>query len=123
VNERELVKQTAELLRRIIRSVDKKLEYSLVDQVEEGVLALRLSTRGREGIVCLRTNDLLSAGDNATRRNALRQKIKSKRDHLLSNYVVDVLGTRVMKMLKKAAATREDFKPAFSRRPAFGRRR
>jgi hypothetical protein len=123
VNERDLVKQTAELLRRIIRSVDKKLEYSLVDPSEEGVLALRLSTRGREGVVSLRTSDLLMAGESATRRNALRQKIKSKRDHLLSNYAVDVLGTKVAKLLKRAAASREEFKPAFSRRPAFGRRR
>ena len=34
--EREVVKQTAELLKGIIRSIDKKLEYSLVDQTQEG---------------------------------------------------------------------------------------
>jgi hypothetical protein len=123
MSEHELVKKAAELLRRIIRSVDKKLDYSLVEHGEQGVLMLRLSTRGREGFVRLRTDDLLDAGESATRLNAVRQKIKSKRDHLLSNYVVDVMGTKVAKMLKRASATRDEFKPLFSRRPPMGRRR
>ena len=29
------------------------------------------------------------------RKNAIRQKIKSTRDHLLSNYVVDVMGKKL----------------------------
>jgi hypothetical protein len=123
MTEREVVKQTAELLRGIIRSIDKKLEYSLMDQTEEGRFTLRLSTRGREGIVSLRTDDLRTAGDSAVRKNAIRQKIKSKRDHLLSNYVVDVMGTRPARILKQASLTREDFKPSFFRRPPMGRRR
>jgi hypothetical protein len=122
MTEREVVKQTAELLRGIIRSIDKKLEYSLMDQTQEGRFALRLATRGREGVVSLRTDDLRAAGESAVRKNAIRQKIKSKRDHLLSNYVVDVMGTAVAKLLKQSAATREDFKPSFFRRP-MGRRR
>jgi hypothetical protein len=123
MTEREVVKQTAELLRGIIRSIDKKLEYNLMDQTQEGRFALRLSTRGREGVVSLRTDDLRTAGNSAVRKNAIRQKIKSKRDHLLSNYVVDVMGTRSARLLKKAASTREDFKPSFFRRPPMGRRR
>jgi hypothetical protein len=123
MTERELVKQAAELLRQIIRSIDKRLEYSLMDQTQEGRFALRLSTRGREGIVSLRTDDLRTAGESAARRNAIRQKIKSKRDHLLSNYVVDVMETTMAKLLKQSAATREDFKPSFFRRPSMGRRR
>jgi hypothetical protein len=121
--EREAVKQTAELLRSIIRSIDKKLEYSVMEQSQEGRFALRLSTRGREGIVSLRTEDLRSAGESAVSKNAIRQKIKSKRDHLLSNYVSDVMGITVARMLKQSAATRETFKPTFSRRPPMGRRR
>jgi len=120
--QRDVVKQTAELLRGIIRSIDKKLEYSLMDQTQEGRFSLRLSTRGREGIVSLVTDDLRAAGQDAVVKNAIRQKIKSKRDHLLSNYVVDVMGVTVAKMLKKAAGTREEFKPSFFRRPQ-GRRR
>jgi hypothetical protein len=122
MNEREVVKQTAEVLRSIIRSIDKKLEYSLVDQTQEGRFSLRLSSRGREGIVSILTEDLRMAGQNAVRKNAVRQKIKSTRDHLLSNYVVDVMGKKVAKMLKKAGGAKDEFKPSFFR-PSQGRRR
>lgn len=122
MNEREVVKQTAELLRGIIRSIDKKLEYSLVDQTQEGRFSLRLSSRGREGIVSILTDDLRMAGQNAVRKNAVRQKIKSTRDHLLSNYVVDVMGKKVAKMLKKSGGAKDEFKPSFFR-PSQGRRR
>lgn len=122
MNEREVVRQTAEVLRGIIRSIDKKLEYSLVEQTQEGRFSLRLSSRGREGIVSILTDDLRLAGQNAVRKNAVRQKIKSTRDHLLSNYVVDVMGRKVTRMLKKAGAANAEFKPSFFR-PSQGRRR
>jgi hypothetical protein len=122
MTDREVVKQTAELLRGIIRSIDKKLEYSLMDQTQEGRFSLRLSSYGREGVVSLLTDDLRAAGQNSVRRNAIRQKIKSTRDHLLSNYVVDVMGKRVAKMLKQAGAAKDESKPSFFRRPP-GRRR
>ncbi len=120
--EREVVKQTAELLRGIIRSIDKKLEYSLIDPTQEGRFSLRLSTRGREGTVSLLSADLLAAGQNAVSKNAIRQKIKSARDRLLSNYVVDVMGKRAAKMLKQADGAKDDSRPSFYRRPQ-GRRR
>jgi hypothetical protein len=122
MNEREMVKQTAEVLRGIIRSIDKKLEYSLVDQTQEGRFSLRLSSRGREGVVSILTDDLRMAGQNAVRKNAVRQKIKSTRDHLLSNYVVDVMGKKDARMLKKAGGAKDEFKPSFFR-PSQGRRR
>ena len=40
--ENESVKQSANLLRTIIRSIDKKLEYSLVDPTQEGKFSLSL---------------------------------------------------------------------------------
>lgn len=123
MTEREIVKQTAELLRTIIRSIDKKLEYSLMDQTQQGRFALRLTTRGREGVVSLRTDDLRAATDSAVSKNAIRQKIKSKRDHLLSNYVVDVMGIGLAKLLKPSAADKDDFKSSFFRRAPMGRRR
>jgi len=122
MTEREVVKQTAELLRGIIRSIDKKLEYSVMDQTQEGRFSLRLSSRGRQGTVSFLTDDLLVAGRDAVRKNRIRQKIKSTRDHLLSNYVVDVMGKQVAKMLKQAGGATEDFKPSYFRRPQ-GRRR
>jgi hypothetical protein len=120
--EREVVKQTATLLKGIIRSIDKKLEYSLVDQTQEGRFALRLSSRGREGIVSLLTDDLRAAAQDNVRKNAIRQKIKSTRDHLLSNYVADVLDKRVAKMLKQSRGADDESRGSFFRRPP-GRRR
>ena len=121
MTDREVLKQNAELLRGIVRSIDKNLDYSSVDNAQEGRFSLRLSSRNREGIVSLLTEDLRMAGQNAVRKNAVRQKIKSTRDHLLSNYVVDVMGKRVAKMLKKAGA-KDESKPSFFR-PSQGRRR
>jgi hypothetical protein len=122
MTEREVLKQNAELLRGIIRSIDKKLDYSFIDQTQEGRFSLRLSSRNREGIVSLLTNDLRVAGQDAVRKNLIRQKIKSTRDHLLSNYVVDVMGKKDAKMLKQAGGATDESKPSFFRRPQ-GRRR
>jgi hypothetical protein len=102
MTEQEAVKQSADLLRRIIRSVDKKIEYHLLDPTQEGRFSLRLSVRGKAGVVSLLSNDLRSALVNDVRKNQIRQKIKSVRDHMLSNYVVDVTGKKMARMLKQA---------------------
>ncbi len=120
--ERESVKQSADMLRSIIRSIDKKLEYNLLDPTEEGRFSLRLSTRGREATVSLRTDDLRFAIIDNGRKNLIRQKIKSARDHLLSNYVVDVMGKKVAKMLKQSAGGKDDAKSSFFFRRPQGRR-
>ena len=122
MTEHEAVKQSAELLRKIIRSIDKKLEYNFIDPTQEGRFSLKLTTRGREGVVSLLTNDLrLAIGDNV-RKNVIRQKIKSARDHLLSNYVADVMGKRMAKMLKQSTAGKDDTKSSFFYRRPQGRR-
>jgi hypothetical protein len=118
----ESVKQSANLLRTIIRSIDKKLEYSLVDPTQEGRFSLKLTTRGREGLVSIRTDDLRRAGVDDVRRNSIRQKIKSARDHLLSNYVVDVMGKEIARMLKQSGAGKDDSKSSFFYRRPQGRR-
>lgn len=123
MTEREAVKQSAELLRSIIRSIDKKLEYNLLDPTQEGRFSLRLATRGREATVSLRTDDLRFAVLDNVRKNMIRQKIKSIRDHLLSNYVVDVMGKKVAKMLKNSASGNDDSKSSFFFRRPQGRRR
>jgi hypothetical protein len=122
MTEQETVKQSADLLRRIIRTVDKKLDYSLVDPTQQGRFSLRLSTRGRSGIVSLLTNDLRLALVDDVVRNAIRQKIKSTRDHLLSNYVDDVIDRKMARMLKQAAGGKEDAKSSFFYRRPTGRR-
>ncbi len=122
MTEREAVKQSAELLRVIIRSIDKKLEYNLIDPTQEGRFSLRLATRGREGVVSLLSTDLRLAALDNVRKNAIRQKIKSTRDHLLSNYVVDVMGKGMARLLKQSGGAKDESKPSFFRRPQ-GRRR
>ena len=122
MTQREVVRQTAELLRGIIRSIDKKLEYSFVDQVHEGKFSLRLSSRGRERVVSLPTADLLVAGRDAVRKNTIRQKIKSTRDHLLSNHVVDVMGRRETRLLKQSGGAADESRGSFFRRPPPRRR-
>jgi len=122
MNDREVVKQTAELLRGIIRSVDKELEYGIIDQTQEGRFSLQLSTRGRQGSVSLVTDDLVMAGRNAVLKNRIRQKIKSARDHLLSDYVEDVMGKKIARMLKLGGEATADSRPSYYRRPQ-GRRR
>jgi len=118
----ESVKQSANLLRTIIRSIDKKLEYSLVDSTQEGRFSLRLATRGREGLVSIRTDDLRRAVVDDVRKNGIRQKIKSARDHLLSNYVADVMGNQIARMLKQSGAGNDDGKSSFFYRRPQGRR-
>ena len=111
--ELETVKQSAELLRRIIRSIDKKLEYHLIDPTQEGRFSLRLTTRGRVGTVSLLSDDLRLALRDNVHKNAIRQKIKHTRDRLLSNYVVDVMGRKETRMLKQAASGTDESTSSF----------
>lgn len=122
MTEQEEVKQSADLLRKIIRSIDKRLEYNLIDPTQEGRFSLRLSTRGRAGVVSLSTVDLRSALIDDVRKNAIRQKIKNTRDHLLSNYVDDVMGRKLARLLTAAGRGQGEAKTSFFYRPARGRR-
>lgn len=118
MTEQEAAKQSADLLRRIIRSVDKKLDYNFIDSTQEGRFSLRLSIRGRTGIISLLSSDLRSALADDVRKNAIRQKLKSTRDHLLSNYVDDVMGRKMARMLTQATKGESDAKASFFyRRP------
>lgn len=120
--EREAVKQSAELLRKIIRSVDKRLEYSFIDPGQEGRFSLRLSIRGKIGGVSLLMRDLRFALTDDVRKNAIRQKIKGIRDHMLSVYVEDVMGKKLARMISAGAAGQGDSKPSFFHRRPGGRR-
>jgi hypothetical protein len=122
MTEQEAVKQSANLLKSIIRSIDKKLEYNFVDSTQEGRFSLRLTTRGKNGMVSLLTHDLRSALTDDVRKNAIRQKIKSIRDHMLSVYVKDVMGRKMAKMLSAGATGQGDSKPSFFYRRPSGRR-
>ena len=90
--------------------------------MHEGKLSFRLATRGRVGFVSIRTEDLRMALFDDICKNTIRQKIKSVRDHLLSNYAVDVMGTRIARLLKQSAKGQEESKSSFFYRPPYGRR-
>lgn len=122
MTEQETAKQSAELLRRIIRSIDKKLTYSLVDSAQEGRFSLQLTVRGRAGVISLLSSDLRSALVDDVRRNSVRQKLKSVRDHLLSNYVEDVTGKKMARMLKESASGDSAGKSSFFYMRPRGRR-
>jgi hypothetical protein len=122
MTEQEAAKQSADLLRKIIRSIDKNLTYTAAGPPQEGQFSLRLATRGREGLVCLRTSDLRSALTDDVQKNGIRQKIKNVRDHLVSRYVPDVMGKTMARTLKQPkAATDGNTSSYFS--PRGGQRR
>ncbi len=118
---REVVKENDKLLREIVRSIDKELAYTLKEggEAQESRFALQLSLRGREATVSLSFEDLKSAGSDAVRKNAVRQKIKSTRDHMLDSHHPDVIGKKIARMLKKSGTGEEMARqrPMFSRSP------
>ncbi|HEY1231794.1 MAG TPA: hypothetical protein VGH22_00285 [Candidatus Binatia bacterium] len=122
MTEQEAVKQSANLLKSIIRSIDKKLEYNFLESAQEGRFSLRLTTRGKTGVVSVLTSDLRLALTDDVRKNAIRQKIKGVRDHMLSVYVEDVMGNKMARMLSADAAGQGDSKPSFFYRRPGGRR-
>jgi len=121
---REVLKENEAILRGIIRSIDKNLDYTAGDgpQADAGRFTIQLALRGRHATVSLSLEDLIGAAQDVVRRNTLRQKIKSTRDHMMDVHVVDVMGNKTAKMLKESAAAQESFqRPNFRR--SFGGRR
>ena len=115
---REVLKENEGLLREIVRSIDKNLDYTPMPGTEdqEARFILQLSLRGRQATVSLSIGDLRAAGANAVRKNAIRQKIKNTRDHMMDNHLRDVTGTKIARMLRQSAVIQEEFKRTFFRR-------
>lgn len=104
------------LLRDIIRSIDKRVDYS----AKEGTgthFTLHVKLRGHEADVVLDLEDLKAARTDMVKRHQIRHKIKARCDHLdKTRYGADVLG------LKPARLLRASPKPeAPSQRGGFGR--
>ena len=104
------------LLRNIVRSIDKRVDYS-AKEGEGSRFTLRIKLRNHEADVVLDLEDLKSARTDMVRRHQIRQKIKARCDHLdKSRYGDDVLG------LKSARILRTSPKPeAPAHRGGFGR--
>jgi hypothetical protein len=88
------------LLREIIRSIDKKIDYS-AREGEGSKFSLHLKLKNHEGDVILDLEDLQTAKQDQIRRHQIRQKIKARCDHLgPSRYGADILGLRSARILK-----------------------
>ena len=92
--------QEENLLREIIRSVDKKIDYS-AREGEGSKFILHVKLKNHEGDVMLDLEDLKAARRDMSRRHQIRHKIKARCDHLdWSRYGADVLGLRSARILK-----------------------
>lgn len=106
----------------IIRSVDKKLDYSL--SLSEGSDAARpnftlhLTRQAWAGTMNLVIADLQAAKTDLVCRNKIRQRIKRLRDHMWdSGFIKDVLGTEAANMLRQSGQSEDSFRRQFVRRP------
>jgi hypothetical protein len=115
---REVIDKNQAILKQIIRSIDKKLDYSVIDVNDGPRFALKLTLRGREATVSVSLEDLKLAAENAVHKNAVRQKIKSTHDHMMDSHVSDVMGKKVARMIKASAGAQESFhRSSFQRSP------
>ncbi|MBI4528007.1 MAG: hypothetical protein HY695_29785 [Deltaproteobacteria bacterium] len=105
----EVLHKNEGILRGIIRSIDKNLDYTVVstDDEEGARFSLKISMRGRAANVSLSLEDLRLAASDAVRKNSIRQKIKNTRDHMMDNRLPDVLGIKVERMLKAHRESQE----------------
>ncbi len=88
------------LLRDIIRSIDKRVDYS-AKEGEGSRFTVHVKFRNHETDVVLDLEDLKAAKEDMVRRHQIRQKIKARYDHLdRSRYVDDVLGLKPARLLK-----------------------
>jgi hypothetical protein len=90
------------LLRDIIRSINKRVDYS-AKEGEGTKFVIHLKLRGHEGEVIIDMEDLSAAKEDMIRRHQIRQKIKARCEHLdKSRYGDDILGLRSAKILRAA---------------------
>lgn len=104
------------LLRDIIRSVDKRIDYS-AKEGDGTKFSIHVKLRNHEGDIMLDLEDLKAAKTDMIRRHQIRQKIKARCEHLdTTRYGDDVLGLKPAKLLRAAP------KPEpMAQRSGFGR--
>jgi hypothetical protein len=88
------------LLRDIVRSINKKIDFS-AREGEGSRFNLHLSIRGHAADISLDLEDLKAAITDVVKRQQIRQKIKARYDHLdISRYGDDILGLRSARLLR-----------------------
>jgi hypothetical protein len=104
------------LLRDIIRSIDKRVDYS----AKEGGgthFTVHVKLRGHEADIWLDLEDLKAARTDMVRRQQIRHKIKTRCDHLdKTRYGADVLGLKSARILRASPKVE-----APAQRSGFGR--
>jgi hypothetical protein len=109
---RDVPKEEEATLREIIRSIDKKLDFSLGDgdQAEGPNFTLRLNRESRHASVLLSIEELRGAKETLAMRSRVRQKIKRQRDHMDdAHFIKDVLGIKAARMLRQSVKPEEGF--------------
>ncbi len=104
------------LLRDIIRSVDKKIDYS-AKEGDGTKFSIHVKVRNHEGEIMLDIEDLKAAKTDMIRRHQIRQKIKARCEHLdKSRYGDDILGLKSAKLLRASPKLEP-----MAQRSSFGR--
>lgn len=95
-----LYQEEETLLRDIVRSINKKMDYT-AREGDGSRFTLHLTLRGHKSDVVLDLADLTAARTDMTKRHQIRQKIKARYDHLdQSRYGEDILGLKPAKLLR-----------------------
>ena len=88
------------LLRDIIRSINKKIDYT-AREGEGTRFTLHLKLRSHEADVSLDLQELKLARNDMAKRHQVRQRIKARYDHLdKSRYGDDILGLKPARLLR-----------------------
>ncbi len=112
-----LYQEEEALLREIVRTIDKKLDYT-AREGEGSRFSLHVKSRNHEGDVSLDLDELKAAKTDAVKRHQIRQKIKARCDHLdKSRYGADVLGLEPAKLLRASPKPEPSMQRGFGRPP------
>jgi hypothetical protein len=112
-----LYQEEEALLREIVRTINKKLDYTTRE--EEGTrFSLHVKLRNYEGDICLDLDELKAAKSDMIKRHQIRQKIKARCDHLdNSRYGTDILGLEPAKLLRASPKPEPSMQRGFGRPP------
>ena len=110
-------KEEDALLREIIRSIDKKLDYT-VREIDGSHFNLHLTLKSHDVTVALTLDELTAAITDVVKRHQIRQKIKARRDHMdNARYEKDVLGTKAARLLRASPRPENLSQRGFGRGP------
>ncbi len=112
-----LYQEEEAVLREIVRTIDKKLDYT-AREGEGSRFSLHVKLRNHEGDISLDLEELKAAKTDSIKRHQIRQKIKARCDHLdRSRYGADILGLETAKLLRASPKPEPMMQRGFNRGP------